>query len=70
MINFIYGIISMVVVLAIFGFMIGGALLMLVPFLDRNAIKGKRSPVFTFIGWIVVLYIIVMTALTYLLPGL
>jgi cytochrome b6 len=57
-------------VLAIFGFMIGGILLMLVPFLDRKAARGKRSPVFTFIGWIVFLYIVVMTALTYLLPGL
>jgi cytochrome b6 len=57
-------------VLAIFGFMIGGILLMLVPFLDRNAAKEKRSPVFSFIGWIVFLYIVVMTALTYLLPGL
>jgi len=57
-------------VLAIFGFMIGGILLMLVPFLDRNAAKERRSPVFTFIGWIVFLYIVVMTALTYLLPGL
>ncbi len=57
-------------VLAIFGFMIAGILLMLVPFLDRNAAKGRRSPVFSFIGWIVLLYIIVMTALTYLMPGL
>jgi len=57
-------------VLAIFGFMIGGILLMLVPFLDRNAAKERRSPVFSFIGWIVFLYIVVMTALTYLLPGL
>jgi len=57
-------------VLAIFGFMIGGILLMLVPFLDRNAAKERRSPVFSFIGWIVFLYIVVMTVLTYLLPGL
>jgi cytochrome b6 len=57
-------------VLAIFGFMIGGILLMLVPFLDRNAAKEKRSPVFSIIGWIVFLYIVVMTALTYLMPGL
>jgi cytochrome b6 len=57
-------------VLAIFGFMIGGILLMLVPFLDRNAARERRSPVFSFIGWIVFLYIVVMTALTYLLPGL
>ena len=57
-------------ILAIFGFMIGGLFWMLVPLLDRNATKEKRSPVFSFIGLIIVLYIIVMTALTYLLPGL
>jgi len=57
-------------ILAIFGFMIGGLLWMLVPLLDRNVAKEKRSPVFSFIGFIVLLYIIVMTALTYLLPGL
>ena len=57
-------------ILAIFGFMIGGFLWMLVPLLDRNAAKEKRSLVFSFIGLIVLLYIIVLTALTYLLPGL
>jgi len=57
-------------ILAVFGFMIGGLLWMLVPFLDRHAAKEKRSPVISFIGWIILLYIIVMTALTYLFPGL
>jgi len=56
--------------IAIFGFMIGGLLWMLVPFLDRNAAKERKSPVFSFIGWIIFLYIVVMTALTYFLPGL
>lgn len=56
--------------IALFGFMIGGLLWMLVPFLDRNAAKERKSPVFTFLGWIIFLYIVVMTALTYLLPGL
>ena len=56
--------------IALFGFMIGGLLWMLVPFLDRNAAKEKRSPIFSFMGWIVLLYIVVMTAATYLLPGL
>ena len=55
-------------ILAIFGFMIGGLLWMLVPLLDRNAARERRSPVFTFLGWVVVLYITVFTALTYLLP--
>ncbi|NIM58015.1 MAG: cytochrome bc complex cytochrome b subunit [Candidatus Aminicenantes bacterium] len=57
-------------ILAIFGFMIGGFFWMLVPLLDRNAAKERKSPVFSTIGWIVFLYIVVMTALTYLLPGL
>jgi len=56
--------------IALFGFMIGGLLWMLVPFLDRNAAKERRSPIFSFMGWIVFLYIVVMTAVTYLLPGL
>jgi len=56
-------------ILGIFGFILGGLLWMLVPFLDRNAYKGKKSPVFSIMGFIILLYIIVMTALTYLLPG-
>lgn len=56
--------------LAILGFMTGGVLWMLVPFLDRNSIKEKKSPVFSFLGVIVVLYIVIMTALTYLHPKL
>ncbi len=57
-------------ILAIFGFMIGGLLWMLVPLMDRNAARERRSPVFTFLGWVVVLYIIVFTALTYLVPNI
>ena len=57
-------------ILAIFGFIIGAALWMLAPFLDKNAARERKSPVFSFIGWVIVLYIAVMTALTYLLPGL
>ena len=52
-------------ILAILGFMAGGLLWMLVPFLDRRAAKEKKSPVYTFIGFVILLYIIVMTALTY-----
>jgi cytochrome b6 len=57
-------------ILGIFGFIIGGLLWMLVPFIDRNAAKGKKSPVFSVAGFIILLYIIVMTALTYLHPRL
>lgn len=57
-------------ILAIFGFMIGGLFWMLVPFLDRNAAKEIKSTVFSFIGFLILLYIVVMTALTYLMPNL
>jgi cytochrome b6 len=57
-------------ILAIFGFMIGGLLWMLVPLLDRNAAREKKSPVISFLGWVIFLYIVVMTILTYVLPGL
>jgi cytochrome b6 len=49
---------------------LGGLLLMLVPFLDRRAAREKRSPIFSAIGLAIVLYIVVMTALTYLAPNI
>lgn len=55
-------------ILAIFGIMIGAFFWMMIPYLDRNAAKEKKSPIFSFIGWVVFLYIAVMTVLTYLLP--
>jgi cytochrome b6 len=57
-------------VLAVMGFILGGLLLLLVPFLDRRAAREKRSPVFSAIGLAIVLYIIIMTGLTYLSPNL
>lgn len=57
-------------ILSIIGFMIGGLLFMLVPFLDRNAAREEKSSFFTWAGFIIVLYIIIMTALTYLLPNI
>ena len=57
-------------VLAILGFLGGGLLWLLVPFFDRRAARGERSPAFTWIGLAVALYIAVMTALTYTVPRL
>lgn len=56
--------------LAILGFLLGGLLWMLVPLLDRRAAKEKKSPFFTWAGIIILLYIIIMTALTYLYPNI
>jgi len=57
-------------ILAILGFMIGGFLLMAVPFLDRNAAKESKSPIFSLICLAILLYIIMMTLITYFLPNL
>jgi cytochrome b6 len=57
-------------VLVILGFMLGGLLWLLVPFLDRRALQEKKSPAFSAAGALIVIYIVVMTALTYLAPNL
>ncbi len=57
-------------ILALFGFIIGGIFWMMVPYLDKNASREKKSPIFSYIGLVIVLYIAVLTALTYLYPNL
>ncbi len=56
-------------VVIILGFMIAGLFWMLIPWLDRRALHERKSPVFSVIGFLVVIYIAVMTALTYLAPN-
>ena len=36
-----------------------------VPFLDKKSARGERSPWFTAAGWILVVYIVVMTLVGY-----
>jgi len=57
-------------VLAILAFLVGGILWMLAPFLDRKAARDERSPVVTWLGIIVLLYIVIMTVVTYTVPKL
>ncbi len=52
-------------VIPILFFAVAGLLLLLVPFLDRNVRRTGRSPVFTVIGWIAVIYIVGLTAWGY-----
>ena len=56
--------------LAILVFMAGGLFWLLVPFVDRRAGREKKSPLFSWIGIAVGLYIAVMTILTYTVPKL
>ena len=52
--------------LAILGFGLGILFWIFVPFLDRRAQKNLKSPFFTFIGIILVFYILIMTAVSYI----
>ncbi|MFC1554460.1 cytochrome bc complex cytochrome b subunit [candidate division KSB1 bacterium] len=52
-------------VIAIFAFAFAGLFWVLVPFLDKKANEDKRSPVFTAIGIVAILYIAVVTILSY-----
>ncbi|RMD88864.1 MAG: cytochrome bc complex cytochrome b subunit [Calditrichaeota bacterium] len=54
--------------LGILGFMIGGLLFLLVPFLDKNASAGRYSRGFTVLGIFIVAYMIVMTIISYTIP--
>jgi quinol-cytochrome oxidoreductase complex cytochrome b subunit len=44
---------------------VAALLLLLVPFLDRGVVRRGRSPVFTLVGWLAVVYIVVLTAWGY-----
>lgn len=51
----------------VIGFGVAGLLWILVPFLDRKSEKGRRSRKLTYIGLVIVIYIIVMTIIGYAL---
>jgi cytochrome b6 len=52
-------------VVGVVGFGLGGLLLLLVPFLDRRAMRGEPGRLFTWIGVLIILYMIVLTYLGY-----
>jgi quinol-cytochrome oxidoreductase complex cytochrome b subunit len=49
----------------VIAFGIGGVFLGLIPFLDRRAARGEPSPLFTWIGIAIVVYILILTYLGY-----
>jgi len=55
-------------VVGICAFLSGAVFFALVPFLDRRAARGSRSPVFTFIGVAIVIFMITMVTLAYVKP--
>jgi cytochrome b6 len=57
-------------VLVILALMVGALFWVLAPYIDRKAARGEKSPLFTWIGIAVAIYIAVFTALTYLAPNL
>jgi cytochrome b6 len=52
-------------IVGIVGFGLGGLFLLLIPFLDRRAARGQPSPLFTWIGVLIIVYIVVLTYLGY-----
>jgi cytochrome b6 len=52
-------------ILGVVGFGLGGLLLLLIPFLDRRTARGEPSPLFTWIGIAIILYMVVLTYLGY-----
>lgn len=52
-------------VLGILGFGIAGLLWIFIPFFDRASARGKKSRVVTYIGIVVVLFILIMTIIGY-----
>jgi len=56
-------------VLGVVGFGIGGLFLLLVPFLDKKTALGEPSPLFRWIGIGILVYIVLFTALGYLVRG-
>jgi cytochrome b6 len=55
-------------VLGILGFTLGGILLVLVPFLDKRSAAGEPSPLFRLIGFGIIAFIVIFTALGYFAP--
>jgi cytochrome b6 len=53
----------------ILGFGAGGLFLLLVPLLDRRSARGEPSPLFRWLGLLIVAYMVVLTVLGYLAPG-
>ncbi len=52
-------------VVGILAFMVAGLLLLIVPFLDRRSSRGERSPLWTWIGVAIIVYVILLTYLGY-----
>ncbi len=52
-------------IVGLMGFALAGVFLLLIPFLDRRTARGQPSPLFTWIGIGIIIYIIVLTYLGY-----
>jgi cytochrome b6 len=52
-------------IVGVIGFGVGGLFLLLIPFLDRRSARGERSPLFTWIGIAIIVFMIVLTYLGY-----
>jgi cytochrome b6 len=56
-------------VVGVFGFALAGMAWVLLPFFDKKSIRGESNKIYTAIGILVVIYMVVLTAIGYLAPG-
>ena len=56
-------------VIGVFGFAIAGFIWVLLPFFDKKSNRGIPNRIYTIIGVVVVVYMVVLTAIGYLAPG-
>jgi len=56
-------------IVGVFGFALAGAIWVLLPFFDKKSNRGEFNRLYTVIGVIAVVYIIILTAVGYLAPG-
>ena len=54
--------------LGVFGFAVLGTVLVLVPLLDRKAALGQTGKLFSALGVVALVYIIIMTIISYIVP--
>jgi len=52
-------------IVGVLGFGLGGVVLLIIPFLDRRAARGEPSPLFTWIGIVLIVYVLALTYLGY-----
>jgi cytochrome b6 len=55
--------------LGVFGFALGGLVWMVLPFFDYKSNRGEANRLYTFIGFAIIMYMVIFTLIGYFAPG-